>query len=68
MPLQFWFQGFILQNQFIEGVEYSALESQIHSYSAQIAGLAFSSGLLIFGITAEHINLKIANWAERYIN
>jgi hypothetical protein len=35
----------------VSGIEYSELESQIHSYSAQIAGMAFSVGLLIHGLT-----------------
>jgi hypothetical protein len=30
----------------VDGIEYSELESKIHSYSAQIAGIAFSIGLL----------------------
>lgn len=42
----------------VSGIEYSELESQIHSYSAQIAGMAFSVGLLIHGITETNTNLK----------
>lgn len=47
----------------VSGTEYSELESQIHSYSAQIAGMAFSTGLLIHGITASNTNLKIIHFA-----
>jgi len=39
------------------------LESQIHSYSAQIAGAAFSIGLLIHGITETNPNLKIIHFS-----
>lgn len=46
----------------VSGVEYSELESQIHSYSAQIAGMAFSIGLLIHGITETNLNLKIIHF------
>ena len=44
------------------GIEYSELESQIHSYSAQIAGMAFSIGLLIYGLTETDYNLKIIHF------
>ena len=45
------------------GMEYSEFESQIHSYSAQIAGMAFSIGLLIHGFTETNPNLKIIHFA-----
>lgn len=45
------------------GMDYSELESQIHSYSAQIAGMAFSIGLLIHGITETNTNLKVIHFA-----
>lgn len=47
----------------VSGTEYSELESQIHSYSAQIAGMAFSIGLLIHGISETNTNLKIIHFA-----
>lgn len=47
---------------FMEGVDYSELESNIHGYAAQIAGFAFSIGLLIFGITESNTNLKIIHF------
>ena len=55
--------GFYSTKPITDGVEYSEFESQIQSYSAQIAGIAFSVGLLIFGITAENMNLKIIHIA-----
>ena len=47
----------------VEGIEYSELESKIHSYSAQIAGMAFSIGLLIYGFTETNTNLKIIHFS-----
>ena len=47
----------------VEGIEYSELESKIHSYSAQIAGMAFSIGLLIYGFTETNKNLKIIHFS-----
>jgi len=47
----------------IAGIEYSELESQIHSYAAQIAGIAFSVGLLIQGFTETNRNLKIIHFS-----
>jgi hypothetical membrane protein len=46
----------------VDGIEYSELESKIHSYSAQIAGMAFSIGLLIYGFTETNTNLKIIHF------
>jgi hypothetical protein len=46
----------------VSGIEYSELESQIHSYSAQIAGMAFSIGLLIHVFTEKNPNLKIIHF------
>jgi hypothetical protein len=46
----------------VDGIEYSELESKIHSYSAQIAGIAFSIGLLIYGFTETNTNLKIIHF------
>jgi hypothetical membrane protein len=46
----------------LDGIEYSELESKIHSYSAQIAGMAFSIGLLIYGFTETNTNLKIIHF------
>lgn len=43
-------------------VEYSELESQIHSFSAQIAGMAFSVGLLIHGINEKNTRLKTVHF------
>jgi hypothetical protein len=46
----------------VDGIEYSELESKIHSYSAQIAGVALSIGLLIYGFTATNANLRIVHF------
>jgi hypothetical protein len=46
----------------VDGIEYSELESKIHSYSAQIAGMAFSIGLLIYGLTETNTNLRIIHF------
>jgi hypothetical membrane protein len=46
-----------------EGVGFSEFESQIHSYSAQIAGISFSIGLLLFGITEENMHMKIIHFS-----
>jgi hypothetical protein len=46
----------------VDGIEYSELESKIHSYSAQIAGMAFSIGLLIYGFKETNSNLKIIHF------
>lgn len=55
--------GIYSTKPFIEGVEYSEYQSQIHSYSAQIAGFSFSIGLLIFGIKENELNPKIIHFA-----
>jgi hypothetical protein len=47
----------------VSAIEYSELESQIHSYSAQIAGAGFSIGLLIHGLTEKNPNLKIIHFS-----
>lgn len=54
--------GLYSTKPFVDGIDYSALESKIHSYSAQIAGLAFSIGLLIYGLTETNTNLKIIHF------
>jgi hypothetical protein len=54
--------GLFSTKPIVSGIEYSELESQIHSYSAQIAGVAFSFGLLIHGITETNPNLKIIHF------
>lgn len=54
--------GLYSTKPFINGIDYSEIESQIHSYSAQIAGMAFSIGLLIYGITETNTNLKIIHF------
>jgi hypothetical protein len=46
----------------VDEIEYSELESKIHSYSAQIAGMSFSIGLLIYGFTETNTNLKIIHF------
>lgn len=45
------------------GVEYVEMESQIHSYAAQIAGIAFSLGILIHGFSESNPKLKIIHFA-----
>jgi hypothetical protein len=47
----------------VDGIEYSEFESKIHSYAAQIAGIAFSVGLLIHGFSETNRNLKIIHYA-----
>lgn len=54
--------GIYSTKPFLDGIEYSELESKIHSYSAQIAGIAFSIGLLIYGIKETNTNLKIIHF------
>jgi hypothetical membrane protein len=46
----------------VDGIEYAELESKIHSYAAQIAGMAFSIGLLIYGFTETNSNLRIIHF------
>ncbi|WP_375582771.1 DUF998 domain-containing protein [Cyclobacterium xiamenense] len=46
----------------VDGIEYAELESKIHSYAAQIAGMTFSGGLLIYGFTETNTNLKIIHF------
>lgn len=47
----------------VAGMEYSELESRIHSCSAQIAGMAFSTGLFIHGFIETNTNLKFIHFA-----
>jgi len=54
--------GFYSTKPIVDGIEYSELESQIHSYSALIAGIAFSIGLLIHGLSETNQNLKIIHF------
>lgn len=46
----------------VDGIEYSELESKIHSFAAQAAGIAFSIGLLIHGFLETNQNLKIIHF------
>lgn len=46
----------------VSGIKYSEFESQVHSYSAQIAGMAFSIGLLIHGFTETNSNIKFIHF------
>jgi hypothetical protein len=47
----------------VDGIAYVELESKIHSYAAQIAGIAFSVGLLIHGFSETNQHLKIIHFA-----
>jgi hypothetical protein len=55
--------GLYSTKPFVDGIEYAEFESKIHSYSAQIAGIAFSFGLLIHGFSETSQNLKIIHFA-----
>lgn len=46
----------------VDGIEYSELESKIHSFAAQAAGIAFSIGLLIHGFSETNQNLKFVHF------
>ncbi|MEZ5045199.1 MAG: DUF998 domain-containing protein [Saprospiraceae bacterium] len=46
----------------LDGMEYIELESKIHSYAAQIAGIAFSVGLLLHGFSETNQNLRIIHF------
>lgn len=54
--------GFYSTKPFVEGIEYSSIESNIHSFAAQIAGIAFSIGLLIHGFSETNQNLRIIHF------
>jgi hypothetical membrane protein len=47
----------------VEGIAYSEFESQMHSYAAQLAGIAFSVGLLLHGFAETNQQLKIIHFA-----
>jgi len=54
--------GVFSTKPFVEGLDYSELESQIHSYCASIAGVSFSISLLIFGFSESKMNLKFTHY------
>lgn len=49
------------------GLEYSEVESQIHSYAAQIAGVSFSLGLLLSGFVETIPNVKMMHFVTFFI-
>lgn len=55
--------GLYSTKPFISDIPYSVIESNIHSYAAQIAGLSFSVGLLLFGLMEENTNLKLIHFS-----
>lgn len=55
--------GFFSTKPFSPGIEFSEWESQIHSFAAQIAGISFSIGLLIHGISETKPSLKIIHFS-----
>ena len=54
--------GLYSTKPFVEGLEYSSMESNIHSFAAQVAGIAFSIGLLIHGFSETNKNLRIIHF------
>jgi hypothetical protein len=54
--------GVFSTKPFIDGIAYSQTESMIHSYAAMTAGISFSIGILIFGITSSATNLKLIHF------
>lgn len=54
--------GLYSTKPFLEDIEYSSIESNIHSFAAQIAGITFSIGLLIYGFRETNTNLKIIHF------
>lgn len=46
----------------IVDVHYSQIESHIHSYAAQLAGISFSIGLLLKGIMETDASMKVAHF------
>ncbi len=55
--------GLYSTKPFEEGIEYSVTESNIHSFAAQVAGIAFSIGLLIHGFSETNQHLKIIHFS-----
>ncbi len=55
--------GLYSTKPFVDGMAYAVSESKIHSYSAQIAGMAFSVGLLIHGFSENRQHFKIIHFA-----
>lgn len=51
--------GIYSTKPFIENIEYSVLEANIHSISATIAGFSFSIGIFIFAYQENNKKLKI---------
>jgi hypothetical protein len=54
--------GLYSTKPFLEDIEYSSIESNIHSFAAQIAGITFSIELLIYEFRETNTNLKIIHF------
>ncbi len=54
--------GIYCAKPFMTGIEFSNTESNIHSISASIAGIAFSIGILISGIKETEISTRIIHF------
>ena len=55
--------GIFCAGPFTEGVDFSIKEAQLHSLFAQIAGVAFSIGILVHGITSPKVSGKAFHFA-----
>lgn len=54
--------GIFCTKPFISDIEYSVIESDIHSISATIAGIAFSIGILVSGIKETELSIRLIHF------
>ena len=54
--------GIFCTKPFINGLEYSGFESEIHSFSATVAGIAFSIGILSSGIKETKNTMRLVHF------